>query len=80
MRATRNETRKGEIDMNRCPANTPRGNGKNGTIQQGDRVRSDSGIEGHVQSFHGGSHGWVTIESGGYTYTVNTHETSKVGE
>jgi hypothetical protein len=60
-----------------CPQ---QGNGRNGKLTQGDRVRLGNGVEGTVTSFGGGSHTWVTVESGGYTYTGNTHEAVKVGK
>jgi hypothetical protein len=63
--------------MARCPQ---QGNGKNGKLTQGDRVRLGNGVVGEVTSFGGGSHQYVTVESGGYHYTGDTHETEKVGK
>lgn len=56
-----------------------RGNGKNGKIEQGDRVRLGDGVTGTVESFTGGTHQNVTVRSeSGYTYTGPTHEAEKL--
>jgi hypothetical protein len=57
-----------------------RGNGKSGKLTQGDVVRLGNGVVGEVTSFGGGSHQWVTVESGGYHYTGETHEAEKVSK
>jgi hypothetical protein len=56
------------------------GDGKRGKLTQGDVVRLGNGVVGEVTNFGGGSHQWVTVKSGGYTYTGKTHEAVRVSE